>query len=104
MIEIRYQTRYLYTQYLWKQLEIIQPKIIITLGRHAMHPFLPVDRKISQDHGKIFELKSPKTGRQFNILPLYHPATALYNGSMRKVLLADFKIIPKILEKYGNKK
>ena len=87
------------TQYLWKQLEIIQPKIIITLGRHAMYRFLPADRKISQDHGKIFELKSPKTGRQFNILPLYHPAAALYNGSMRKVLLADFKIIPKILEK-----
>ena len=89
------------TQYLWKQLEIIQPQLIITLGRHAMYRFLPADRKISQDHGKIFELKSPKTGRQFNILPLYHPAAALYNGSMRKVLLADFKTIPKILAKFG---
>ena len=37
------------THYLWKQLEIIDPKIIITLGRHAMHRFVPADRKISQD-------------------------------------------------------
>ena len=86
-------------KYFWKQLDIIAPKIIITLGRHAMHRFLPADRKISQDHGKLFELKSPKTGRNFNILPLYHPAAALYNGSMREVLLADFKIVPKILKK-----
>ncbi|MCK5027081.1 MAG: uracil-DNA glycosylase, partial [Candidatus Pacebacteria bacterium] len=77
--------------YLWRQLELIDPKIIVTLGRHAMHRFLPADRKISQDHGKLFELKSPKTGRNFNILPLYHPAAALYNGGMRETLLKDFK-------------
>ena len=85
--------------YLWKQLELIDPKIIITLGRHAMHRFLPTDRKISQDHGKLFELKSPKTGRAFNILPLYHPAAALYNGGMRETLLEDFQRIPLIIKK-----
>lgn len=87
------------TQYLWKQLEIIDPKIIITLGRHAMYRFVPADRKISQDHGKLFKLTSPKTGRHFNIFPLYHPAAALYNGGMRGVLLEDFKKIPKVLKK-----
>ncbi|MCK5591245.1 MAG: uracil-DNA glycosylase [Candidatus Pacebacteria bacterium] len=86
-------------KYFWKQLDIIAPKIIITLGRHAMYRFLPADRKISEDHGKLFELESPKTERQFNILPLYHPAAALYNGSMRGVLLEDFKRVPKILKK-----
>ncbi len=85
--------------YLWKQLELIDPKVIITLGRHAMHRFLPTDRKISQDHGKLFELVSPKTGRSFNILPLYHPAAALYNGGMRETLLKDFKKIPLIIKK-----
>jgi len=85
--------------YFWKQLDIIAPKIIITLGRHAMYRFLPADRKISEDHGKLFQFKSPKTGRNFNILPLYHPAAALYNGSMRGVLLEDFKRVPKILKK-----
>lgn len=85
--------------YLWRQLELIDPKIIITLGRHAMHRFLPTDRKISQDHGKLFELTSPKTGRSFNILPLYHPAAALYNGGMRGLLMDDFKKIPLIIKK-----
>jgi len=85
-------------KYFWKQLDIISPKIIVTLGRHAMYRFLPADRKISEDHGKLFQLKSPKTGRNFNVLPLYHPAAALYNGSMRGVLLEDFKAVPKILK------
>jgi uracil-DNA glycosylase family 4 len=91
------------THYLWKQLELIDPKIVITLGRHAMYRFLPQDRRISQDHGKLFKLTSPKTGRHFNILPLYHPAAALYNGGMRTVLLEDFKKIPKVLKEIGVK-
>jgi DNA polymerase len=90
------------TNYLWKQLEIIEPKIIITLGRHAMYRFVPKDRQISQDHGKLFKLTSPKTGRHFNIFPLYHPAAALYNGGMRGVLMDDFKKIPKVLKNIGN--
>jgi len=85
--------------YLWKQLEVLNPKIIITLGRHAMYRFIPADKKISEVHGMLFDLKSPKTGRSFKILPLYHPAAALYNGSMRKVLKKDFQTIPKIIQK-----
>ncbi len=85
--------------YLWNQLEVLNPKVIITLGRHAMHRFIPADKKISEVHGMLFDLKSPKTDRSFKILPLYHPAAALYNGSMREVLKKDFKKIPKILKK-----
>lgn len=85
--------------YLWRQLEIINPLIIATLGRHAMYRFIPSDKKISDAHGMLFHLESPKTGRVFNILPLYHPAAALYNGSMREVLKKDFEKIPKIIKK-----
>jgi len=85
--------------YLWRQLEIINPLIIATLGRHAMYRFVPENKKISDAHGTLFHLESPKTGRVFNILPLYHPAAALYNGSMRDVLKEDFKKIPKIIKK-----
>jgi len=92
------------THYLWKQLDIIQPKIIATLGRHAMHRFVPEDKKISETHGKLFSLTSPKTGRSLNIVPLYHPAAALYNGSMREVLKKDFVRLPKILERVEQKK
>lgn len=85
--------------YLWRQLEILDPLIIVTLGRHAMYRFLPAARKISQDHGKMFHLESPSSGRAFNIVAFYHPAAALYNGSMREVLKQDFKRLPGFLKK-----
>lgn len=69
--------------YLVRQLEIIQPKVIITLGRHSMEYFIP-DVKISEAHGQ------PQTVGQWLVIPLYHPAAALYNGSMRQRLIDDF--------------
>ena len=78
--------------YLFRQIEIIQPKLIVFLGRHAMNVFLP-ELKISQVHGQ------PKRKNGQVYMPLYHPAAALYNGSMRETLMADFAKIPAILEK-----
>ena len=78
--------------YLKQQLAIIQPKLIVTLGRHSMNSFLP-NLKISKVHGQ------PKRLADVVYLPLYHPAAALYNGSMRQTLLDDFALIPKILKK-----
>jgi DNA polymerase len=78
--------------YLEKQIEALSPKLIITLGRYSMNYFLP-NVKISEVHGKA--KKRASDGRI--ILPLYHPAVALYNGSMREVLLKDFAHIPKLL-------
>lgn len=78
--------------YLLRQLEIIGPKVIITLGRHSMEYFLP-DAKISQIHGHAVRKKvvyHDKTQHEWLIIPLYHPAAALYNGSMRSVLINDF--------------
>ena len=72
--------------YLYKQIEIIDPKVIVTLGRYAMNVFLP-GAKISEVHGHI----QIADGRR--ILPLYHPAAALYNGSMRVTLKEDFSYI-----------
>lgn len=81
--------------YLVKQLQIIQPKVIITLGRHSMENFLP-GMFISKIHG---EPKRVQFGdEKLVIVPLYHPAAALYNGSMRSVLLDDFSRIPEIVE------
>lgn len=78
--------------YLEEQIETIDPALIITLGRHAMNRFLP-DQLISRIHGQ----PKRKEGRVY--YPLYHPAAALYNGSMREVLLNDFNRIPKVLKK-----
>lgn len=73
--------------YLERQLEIIQPKVIITLGRHSGMAFLP-DLVISRDHGQ--SQQTTLNGLPYKIIPLYHPAAALYNGSMRTVLVDDF--------------
>lgn len=78
--------------YLMEQLEVIKPKLLITLGRHSMEAFIP-DRKISEIHGE------PKRVGGQVILPLYHPAAALYNGGLRETLLEDFSRIPAILKK-----
>lgn len=78
--------------YLARQLEIIEPKVVVTLGRHSMEFFLP-DAKISQVHGQAVRknvLLPDGSEKQWMILPLYHPAAALYNGSMRQTLIDDF--------------
>ena len=78
--------------YLLRQLEIIDPKVVITLGRHSMEYFLP-NAKISQAHGQAVRKKvlyHDKTEHEWLFIPLYHPAAALYNGSMRQVLIDDF--------------
>lgn len=85
---------------LFEQIEVIRPKLLIFLGRHSMNVFFP-KLKISEAHGEMVKtnVQNPD-GSEFeqNCLPLYHPAAALYNGSMRKVLLEDFAKIPKLLE------
>lgn len=72
--------------YLLRQLEIINPKVVITLGRISMEHFLP-DVKISDVHGRVFEVDF--MGREVTFAPLYHPAVALRNGSMRAELTDD---------------
>ncbi|HEV7702272.1 MAG TPA: uracil-DNA glycosylase [Candidatus Paceibacterota bacterium] len=82
--------------WLLEELKLISPKLIIFLGRHAMNNFFP-DLQISKAHGKM--LVKPFKGMATKyFFPLYHPAAALYDGSMREVLMADFKKIPKVLK------
>ncbi|MEI7682887.1 MAG: uracil-DNA glycosylase [Candidatus Saccharibacteria bacterium] len=76
--------------YLQQQMAIIQPKLIITLGRHSMECFMP-GMKISDVHGQ------PKSIEGQVYLPLFHPAAALYNGGLRKTLIEDFATIGAVL-------
>ena len=146
--------------YLIQQINVIEPKLIVTLGRHSMECFLP-GMRISQIHGqpKRIKVKMPSTesinskrqkaaktkkakagdqgtvvfsggyshearrqttqqsvtsksgisssdAEQANtslvILPLYHPAAALYNGAMRQTLMDDFTNIPAVIKKITN--
>jgi uracil-DNA glycosylase family 4 len=73
--------------YLLRQLEIINPKVVITLGRHSMEYFLP-GVKIGEVHGQPQRIVLD--GRRVLLVPLFHPAAALYNGSLRQTLMDDF--------------
>ena len=73
--------------YLMRQLEIINPRVVITLGRHSGAAFIP-DLVISRDHGQARKVQHHD--HEFLVIPLYHPAAALYNGGMRQVLINDF--------------
>jgi len=110
--------------YLQAQLAAIEPKLVITLGRHSLNCFLP-DLQISAVHGQPKRVKlrfnasnqesvtrsqSTKPNNTESrlqntdyltlvFLPLFHPAAALYNGGMRQTLIDDFAKIPVILKK-----
>lgn len=80
--------------YLLRQLQIIEPKVIVTLGRHSMEYFLP-GMTIGEVHGQPQQVR---VGDQhLVIVPLYHPAAALYNGSLRQTLLDDFMCVSAIV-------
>lgn len=89
--------------YLQAQLEVIQPLVLVTLGRHSTNSFLP-DLQISKEHGQMKRVKlafraDPTQVFEVVILPLFHPAAALYNGGLRQTLLDDFQQIPEIITK-----
>ncbi|HAO64508.1 TPA: uracil-DNA glycosylase [Candidatus Taylorbacteria bacterium] len=93
----------IYAPFLDRQIEIIQPKVIATLGRfsmiYIMQKFgLSGDLKtISLTHGKWFEAR---TGYgKVTIIPLYHPAAAIYNQKLKDTLKKDFQIIKKYAKK-----
>ena len=86
--------------YLERQINIIKPKLIITLGRHSMNRFHK-GLKISEVHGELIYSSGIWQAKQA-YLPLYHPAASLYDPRKKEVLLSDFKKIPNILNKIND--
>ena len=79
-----------YAPYLKKQIEVINPKIIVPLGRFSMNYFLP-EAKISRDQGRVFRLRGKL------IFPLYHPAAALRSTTVLGALRNSFLKLPEII-------
>jgi DNA polymerase len=75
-----------YVPWLLAQLEVIQPRLVVPLGRHALARFVP-DAKISEAHGRVIQAD----GR--TVFPWYHPAAALHNQSLRETLFADARAL-----------
>lgn len=76
--------------YLDRQIAVINPRVIVTLGRFSMAKFLP-NAKISEIHGQAMRVK----GRL--IVAMYHPAAALHQRSLRSTLEADFAKLPELI-------
>ncbi len=87
----------LYAPFLERQIGIIQPKVIATLGRFSMEFILrrfgafQANQKISQLHGQVIKVRTAY-GRA-SVVPLFHPAAALYNASQRTTLEEDFQVL-----------
>lgn len=79
--------------YLEQELAVVRPKVIATLGRHSMEYFLP-GQSISEIHGQPKQIMLGD--HKIVVLPLYHPAAALYNGGLRETLFEDFSRVPEI--------
>ncbi|MCW7077677.1 MAG: uracil-DNA glycosylase [Canidatus Methanoxibalbensis ujae] len=93
------------TPFLDEQISIIKPRIIATLGNYSMQYIfskynIPIS-KISEIHGSVYKV-STLEGSIF-IVPLYHPAVAVYNIKMMDVLLEDFKVIQMIMMNNKNR-
>ena len=81
--------------YLFRQVELIRPKVIATLGNHATKQLSGKEIGITRIHGQEQPIK---VGALSVLLyPLYHPAAALYTPAMLKVLEADFARLPELL-------
>ncbi len=76
--------------FLERQIQAINPKVIVTLGRFSMEKFIP-NAKISEIHGNAMRIK----GRL--VVPMYHPAAALHQPSLRSVVESDFTQLPKLI-------
>ena len=86
-----------YGQFLDRQIEIIKPEVITTLGRFSMAYIIKKFglgaelKTISQIRGKVFDAIAPYG--KVKIVPLYHPAVAIYNNSMKKTLKKDLEVL-----------
>jgi DNA polymerase len=78
------------SHWMTEQIDILQPKVVVTLGRYSLARFL-AGQPIGKIHGQ-----EKKVGDQW-VMPMYHPAAALHQGNLRKTIEDDFKKIPAVL-------
>ena len=88
-----------YQPYLDEMIKIIEPEIIVTLGRFSMGKFLP-NARISSVHGKKFDVNWK--GRELVIVPMYHPAAGLRATGVKEQTIEDFKKLSEILKEVND--
>lgn len=84
-----------YKPYLDQEIQILNPDVIVTLGRFSMAKFLP-DVRISQVHGRLHKLQWE--GQPLYVLPMYHPAAGLRSTTVKQKFIEDMQKIPKVIK------
>jgi DNA polymerase len=82
-------------KYLDRQMEVISPKVIVTLGRHSLTSFLPTET-IGKARGR------PRSVNGITLFPMYHPAAALHQNRLREVIEEDIKKLPALLRELSS--
>ena len=91
----------LYAPFLLRQIDIIQPKVIATLGRFSMEFILrrfgalQANVRISQVHGTVIKVQTAYGSA--SVVPMFHPAAALYNANQRSTLEQDFQVLKQFI-------
>lgn len=80
------------SDYLERQIQVINPRVIVTLGRYSMARFLP-NAKISDVHGQSYRIKGHL------VVPMFHPAAALHQPSLKLTIERDFSNLPELIAK-----
>ena len=80
------------SDYLSAQIRLIDPLLVVTLGRYSMSRFFP-NQAISRIHGR------PREANGRILVPMYHPAAALHQQRLRSVIIDDFRTLPELLER-----
>lgn len=92
----------LYAPFLERQIDIIQPRVIATLGRFSMEFILKqfnspnTDAKISRVHGQL--LTANTSYGEISVVPLFHPAVCLYDPRKKETLFEDFQVLRRFLD------
>jgi DNA polymerase len=86
---------------LWRQIQIVQPKVVVPLGRHALEfvrkhfTGFPDEGSVSTLHGTAYPVEAPY-GRAF-VVPLYHPAVVFYREDLKPAVEDDFRLLGELI-------
>jgi uracil-DNA glycosylase family 4 len=90
-----------FREFVFEEIDIINPKIIVTLGNIPLKSLLEKSIKIGEVHGRLESIYI--NGNPYSIFPLYHPAAVIYNRDLREVYISDLHKLKKEIDKIKNK-
>lgn len=86
-----------FRELIYEEIDIVKPKIIVTLGNIALKSILNKNIKIGEVHGKLMHVEIKD--KEYKLFPLYHPAAVIYNRSLKEAYILDLKNLKSEIDK-----